>query len=53
LRIAKRAERPEKFARRFAHRRPSWVGIDFLHGRRNRTASAHGHAKIVDGVGAG
>src|SRR5882762_1807861 len=53
LSVAKRAEPAEEFAGDFAHRRPSGIGVHLFHDRRDRTAPANGHAKIVDSVGIG
>src|SRR5260370_17985473 len=53
LRVAKRAELAEEFARDFAHRRPSGIGVHFFHNGRDGPAPAAGHTKIVDGIRVG
>src|SRR5713226_5497297 len=50
LRVAKRAELAEEFARDLAHGRPSGIGVHFFQDGPDGPAPADGYTKIVDGI---
>src|SRR5260370_12959187 len=50
LRVAKRAELAEEFARDLAHGGPSGIGVHFFHDGPDGPAPADGYTKIVDGI---
>ncbi len=50
LRVAKRAQFAEEFARDFAHGWPSWVRVYLFHHGCHRAAAADSYTKVVNGV---